>query len=159
RGAACSAARAGGRRLTLVAPSSTMRPTSAPPPGAGNAMPTAPPDRYEPPQVPVAPVRPSDRAFAPLPRPLTCLVDRECERAAVAALLRDPGVRLLTLTGPGGVGKTRVAIAAAAAAAAAGAFPGGLAYVRLALLADPGLVGAAIARALGLRDTGAEPPE
>src|SRR5215216_657678 len=89
-----------------------------------------PSDWYEPPPVPVMPTRPPNPTFAPIPRPLTSLVDRETEVASVVGLLRDPDIRLLTLTGPGGVGKTRVAIAAAAEAA--GGFPDGLVFARLA---------------------------
>src|SRR5262249_35687826 len=87
-----------------------------------------------------------------LPVPLSSFVGREREVAAMVALLRHPGVRLVTLTGPGGVGKTRLALAAAAEAATA--FPGGVAFVGLAALADPALLLPTIAQALGVREGG-----
>ena len=88
-----------------------------------------------------------------LPVALTSLIARDQELAAVVALLRDPGVRLLTVTGPGGVGKTRLAIAAATAVA--DDFPDGVVFVSLAPITDPDLVLPTIAGALGLRDMGA----
>jgi non-specific serine/threonine protein kinase len=91
---------------------------------------------------------------APLPTPATELVGRESELEAVRALLADPEVQLVTLTGPGGTGKTRLALAAAAATA--DEFPGGALLVELETLADAGLVLAAIAERLGASDADAE---
>ena len=90
-----------------------------------------------------------------LPHPLTPLVGREREIEEVVALLRPEGVRLLTLTGPGGVGKTRLAVEAARRAAAK--FVDGAAFVSLAPVHDPRLVAPTIARALGVPEAGARP--
>jgi predicted ATPase len=69
--------------------------------------------------------------------------------------LLDPEVRLITLTGPGGTGKTRLAVQAAADTF--GGFPAGVRFVNLAPISDPKLVVSAIANALGVRETPGRP--
>ena len=87
-----------------------------------------------------------------LPPQPTSFLGREREVAQVSALLRGDDIRLLTLTGPGGVGKTRLALQAAADLL--DAFPDGGWFVDLAPLADPELVPSAIAGALGVQEAG-----
>ncbi len=117
---------------------------------ATDAVPSAP--------IPESSPQPVNRAplFTPLPVPPTPLIGREHEVATVTALLREPGVRLVTLTGPGGTGKTRLAIAVAAALA--DGFADGIAFVPLAALTDPELVVPAVAAALGVISVAGESP-
>jgi predicted ATPase/DNA-binding CsgD family transcriptional regulator len=90
-----------------------------------------------------------------LPAPLTPLVGRERESAAVCALLCRPEVRLVTLTGTGGVGKTRLAVHVATEVLAD--FPDGVCFVSLASLSDPALIIPTIAQVLDVRESGAGP--
>lgn len=84
-----------------------------------------------------------------LPTPRTSLIGREREVAKAARLLRQPDVRLLSLTGAGGAGKTRLAIAVAAAVA--NSFGGGVHFVGLASITHADLVATALAKSLGLQ--------
>lgn len=93
---------------------------------------------------------------AGLPTPVNPLIGRVTELAEVMELVRRPGVRLVTLSGAAGAGKTRLAVETARRLA--GDFTDGAVFVPLAPLRDAGLVIPAIAAALGLPDQGDQPP-
>jgi len=92
------------------------------------------------------------RSTRPLPTPPTALVGRRLELAAVAALFRVEGVRLVTLTGPGGTGKTRLGLAVAEALEPE--LRDGALFVSLAPVSSPELLVPTIADALEVREGG-----
>jgi predicted ATPase/DNA-binding winged helix-turn-helix (wHTH) protein len=96
--------------------------------------------------------QPGSRAHAPanLPAQLTPFIGRKSEAAAVEKMLRREGVRLVTLTGPGGTGKTRLALHVAANLL--DAFPDGVFFVALEPIKDPSLVVSQIAQVLGVKE-------
>jgi predicted ATPase/DNA-binding XRE family transcriptional regulator len=99
----------------------------------------------------IAAARPAPAQHS-LPGYLTGLLGRQDDVKTVCDLLRRATVRALTLTGPGGVGKTRLAVQVAAELA--DLFPDGVAFVPLAPLRDAALIPAAIAQVLGVGETG-----
>jgi len=99
---------------------------------------------------PSAPARPTFRKQRrDLPAPRTSLVGREQDVADAAGLLLRPDVRLLSITGPGGAGKTRLAIAVASATAER--FTAGVQFVGLAAITDPDFVGTTLVEALEIQ--------
>ncbi len=94
---------------------------------------------------------PSPIAMAGVPRPLTSFVGRQLSLDEVGRLLRRPDVRLVTLYGPGGIGKSRLAVKIAATVG--DAFPDGIAYVALEAVKESDLVLSELALVLGLRET------
>ncbi|MDQ2854062.1 MAG: helix-turn-helix domain-containing protein [Chloroflexota bacterium] len=94
-------------------------------------------------------IAPSAAPFtSSVPAPLTRLIGRDAELAAVVAALRSGEMRVVTLVGPGGIGKTRLALEAARELA--GSFADGAHFVSLAVTGDPSLVPSLVARQLGL---------
>jgi predicted ATPase/DNA-binding XRE family transcriptional regulator len=90
-----------------------------------------------------------------LPTPLTRLIGREAEIASLRAALQNEDFRLITVTGPGGVGKTRLVVEVAGRLR--DRFPGGVVFAELAPVRDPELVLAAVTSAAGVQDRGARP--
>ena len=139
--------RAAGRRRACATSASTGSRTCAPRSGWPSSSSTGCPRDFP-------PLRSLDARPNNLPTQLTTFVGRERELAEAGALLRQ--TRLLTLTGPGGTGKTRLSLQVAADGGAT-RFPDGVWFVALEAVREPTLVAPTIARTLGLADSGDRP--
>jgi excisionase family DNA binding protein len=119
---------------------------------------STPPAQPSPPTPPLASIVALPGATArltSLPEPLSSFVGRDEELARVVSLLEDPAVRVITLTGPGGIGKTR--LATAAASVVQDWFADGVLFIGLEAIRRPDRVIPAIAKALGLRERPGQP--
>ncbi len=101
--------------------------------------------------------RPSEPCRTNLPLQRTAFIGREHEEAALRQLLGREDARLVTLTGPGGIGKTRLALQVAEGVA--NQFPGGVCFVPLSSVSDHSLIASAMAQAAGVRETGNQSPQ
>ena len=102
------------------------------------------------------PVKQAEPRPTNLPVQRTRFVGREKEVAAAKELLLRQDVRLVTVTGPGGIGKTRLAVEVASGLVER--FPGGTCFVPLSPVNDPGLLASVIVQALGIREAGSQSP-
>ena len=99
-----------------------------------------------------APARYSEPRPSNLPVQRTAFIGREREVTALREMMGRDDVRLVTLTGPGGIGKTRLALQVAGEIA--GQFPSGVCFVSLSVVGEPGLIASTIAQAAGVPETG-----
>jgi len=104
-----------------------------------------------------SPARPSEPRPNNLPLQRTAFIGREHEETALRHLLGREDARLVTLTGPGGIGKTRLALQVAKEVA--NQFPGGVCFVPLSSVSDHSLIASPIAQAFGVRETGNQSPQ
>jgi predicted ATPase len=102
------------------------------------------------------PIRQLETRPTNLPVRRTGFVGREKEVAAAKELLSGKDVRLVTVTGPGGIGKTRLAVQVASGLV--DRFPAGTYFVPLSPVTDPGLIASVIVQTLGLREVGGQSP-
>jgi predicted ATPase len=100
------------------------------------------------------PLKTVDRPLHNLPAQVTAFIGREQELTEAKCRLEEPGLRLLTLTGPGGTGKTRLALQVAADLIEV--YPDGVWFVALASVASTGRIASAMAEALGVRESAGE---
>jgi hypothetical protein len=102
------------------------------------------------------PAKPVETRPNNLPVSRTGFVGREKEAAAAKELLLRQDVRLVTVTGPGGIGKTRLAVEVASDVIER--FPGGIHFVPLSPISDPSLISSVIVQTLGIGEAGGQSP-